>query len=58
MGHLLMRSDDQITAWSRCPVANNAGFNVHCWIHTHVSESEAERLLQKINLSPFSLTTM
>jgi hypothetical protein len=39
MRDLLVSHDEQITAWPSCPVADDAGFNVDCGVHIHLSES-------------------
>ena len=39
MRDLLMPRNDQITAWSGSPIADNTGFKVYCWLHTNVSGS-------------------
>jgi hypothetical protein len=49
MSHLLVRCDDQIPAWSRCPVADDAGFYVRRWFHMNLFENEAERQASSVD---------
>ena len=41
MRDLLVGRNEQITAWPSCPVADDACFNIYCWFHANVSESES-----------------
>jgi hypothetical protein len=67
MRDLLVGSNEQVTAWPGCSVADDTCFNVDCWFHINVSDSESLDIMtsdsgkltpdcMRVSLRPISTT--